>query len=207
MKLWERLDTGVSHGCNSLVRFAVCLLSIVTNSASCERAFSEFGITHTKWRNRLSEEKVHKSTMVKMDLQRDQAEAGWLPTRKKWCFSHFESSATHAIPSVPSSTSAGFSDVEAQSSDIDDTNTDNMPQSFTRLIHEIIAADLPSTIVDESPESGTGSTPISIQLKDLFDYTVSMDTDYWNGGFRALNEEMVHYDLNTSAVAAPSNIL
>ena len=48
MKLWERLDTGVSHRHNSLVRFAVHLLSIVTNSASCEWAFSEFGITHTK---------------------------------------------------------------------------------------------------------------------------------------------------------------
>ncbi|KIM65168.1 hypothetical protein SCLCIDRAFT_113723, partial [Scleroderma citrinum Foug A] len=68
MKLWERLDTSVSHGCNSLVHFAVHLLSIVTNSASCEQAFSEFGITHTKRRNHLSEEKVHKSTMVKMDL-------------------------------------------------------------------------------------------------------------------------------------------
>ena len=33
-----------------------------------------------------------------------------------------------------------------------------------------------------------------------------MDTDYWNGGFRALDEEMVHYDLNASAVAAPLNI-
>ena len=129
--------------------------------------------------------------MVKMDLRRDQAEAGWLPTWKKWCFSHFKSSATHAIPSAPSSTSAGFSDVEAQSSDIDNTDTDNVPQSFTWLIHEIIAADLQSTIVDESTESGAGSTPISIQLKDLFDYTVSMDTDYWNGGFRALDKEIV----------------
>ena len=198
MKLWERLDTGVSFGRNNFVRFGVRLLSIVTNSASCERAFSEFGITHTKRRNRLSEEKVHKSTMVKMDLRCDQAELGWLPTRKRRHFSHFEPPATPTIPSAPSSTSAGFSDADARASDIDDTDTEDASQSFTQLIHEIIAADLPGTTGDESPASDTGGTPTLIQLKDLFDYTVSIDADCWNGGFRALDEEMALYDFNTS---------
>ncbi|KAF8481395.1 hypothetical protein F5888DRAFT_1706201 [Russula emetica] len=46
------------------------MLSIVVNSAGCERVFSHFGITHTKRRSRLSLEKVQKTAIVKMDLQR-----------------------------------------------------------------------------------------------------------------------------------------
>ena len=199
--LWERLDTGVSHGRNSLVRFAVHLLSIITNSASCEWAFSEFGITHTKRRNWLSEEKVHKTTMVKMDLQRDQMEAGLLPTRKWWHFSHFKSS-TH--PDLTLS----LLPLEAETGDSEDMDTENAPRSFTQLIHEIIATESwPSPeVLQASSAFGSNCIPISIPLKDLFDYNVSVDTDYWIGGFRGLDDEMARYDLSAESAAAASNI-
>ena len=34
-----------------------------------------------------------------------------------------------------------------------------------------------------------------IPLKDLFDYTLSMDVDYWTGGFRKLDEELACYNV------------
>lgn len=50
---------------------ALRLLSIVPNSASAERVFSQMGLVHTRIRNRLHFEKVHKSVMVRMNLRRN----------------------------------------------------------------------------------------------------------------------------------------
>lgn len=183
VRLWERLDTRVSYGRNILVNFAVRILSIVTNSASCERAFSEFGIIHTKRRNRLSEEKVHKTTLVKMDLRRDQANAGLLQTRKRRHFSDFEAqSSEHA--------SRSCSDVEC--SDSEGTSDATTAPSLTDLIRDI-AADPDDPIVESGP--GNSTAPVLVPLKDLFDYTFSMDIDYWTGGFRKLDEELARYDV------------
>ena len=54
-------------GRNCLVKLAIRILSVIANSGSCERAFSDFGISHTKLRNKLNAEKVHKTSVVKMD--------------------------------------------------------------------------------------------------------------------------------------------
>jgi len=182
--LWERLDTGVSYGRNILVNFAVCILSIVTNSASCERTFSEFGIIHTKQRNWLSEEKVHKTTLVKMDLQRDQSSAGLLRTRKRRHFSDFESQSS------PERMSRSCSDVEY--SDLEGISDASAPPSLTNLIHDIAADPHDPT---GSVEPGDTTTPVLIPLKDLLNYTLFMDIDYWTGGFRKLDEELARYDV------------
>ena len=56
------------------------------NSGSCERAFSDFGISHTKLRNKLNVEKVHKTSVVKMDQHQSHLEAGLLYTHRKHKF-------------------------------------------------------------------------------------------------------------------------
>jgi hypothetical protein len=66
-----------------LAPLAIRVLSIIANTAATERNFSDFGITHTKIRNQLSVEKVHKANVVKRSLRREHAEEGLLPTQKK----------------------------------------------------------------------------------------------------------------------------
>ena len=69
-RIWSTLDSGQNTGQNSLVKLAVYLFSVVSNSAGAERTFSQMGLIHTKIRNRLSAEKVHKIVSLKMDLNR-----------------------------------------------------------------------------------------------------------------------------------------
>ena len=52
------------------------IFTVVANSAGCERVFSNFGITHTKLRNKLNAEKVHKSSVVRMEIKRVQRDNG-----------------------------------------------------------------------------------------------------------------------------------
>lgn len=75
-------ETMASTGRNGLVKLAVHLLSIIANSASVERAFSDFGITHSKRRNHLSVEKVHKMSIVRMTRRREHVELGLVPSRR-----------------------------------------------------------------------------------------------------------------------------
>ncbi|KAL4062680.1 hypothetical protein J3A83DRAFT_4194292 [Scleroderma citrinum] len=180
IKLWDRVDTSVSHGHNSLVCLVVCLLSIVTNSARCEWAFSEFRVTHTKQQNYLLEEKVHKTMMVKMDLQKDQAEAGLLPPQKQWQFSDFKSSVHADQPPSLMLTPAEVAETE------------------TDMIHKIVATDLPGPVVQDLSAFESNSSPVLIPLKDIFNFSISLDMDYWIGGFRALEDEAACYDLSAS---------
>lgn len=59
-----------SRGSGALVALAIRILSIVPNSASTECLFSAFGTTHTKRRNRLSPQKVHLTSLVRLDQNR-----------------------------------------------------------------------------------------------------------------------------------------
>ena len=68
MFIWSRIDNGTTSGRNALVKLAIYILTIIANSAGCERTFSDFGIIHTKPRNKLDAKKVHKTGLVKMDL-------------------------------------------------------------------------------------------------------------------------------------------
>ena len=68
--IWSTLDTGEQRGRNSFTQLAIRILSIVPNSAGAERTFSQMALVHTKTRNRLNAEKVHKTVSLKMDLHR-----------------------------------------------------------------------------------------------------------------------------------------
>ena len=51
-------DGQTNNGRSGFIQLAIHILSIVLNSAATEQLFSQFGIIHTKLRNRLSVEKV-----------------------------------------------------------------------------------------------------------------------------------------------------
>ncbi|KAH9954013.1 ribonuclease H-like domain-containing protein [Lactifluus volemus] len=73
VRVWEGMDTqipaGQKQGRNRLVKLAVHILSIVANSAGCERVFSEMGIVQTKHRSRLGLDKVRKTALIRMDIK------------------------------------------------------------------------------------------------------------------------------------------
>jgi hypothetical protein len=57
---------------------AIHILTIVANSAGCERAFSHMGRIHAATCSRLGVEKVRKTTIIGMDITRSHLEAGLL---------------------------------------------------------------------------------------------------------------------------------
>ncbi|KAJ7041926.1 ribonuclease H-like domain-containing protein [Mycena alexandri] len=80
--IWRRMDnTKALHGQAGFVALAVRILSILPNSAGPERVFSEFGMIHTKRRNRLNPKKVHNTSLVRADRMRAHAAAGLIPKR------------------------------------------------------------------------------------------------------------------------------
>jgi hypothetical protein len=76
VEIWEGIDTQEETGHNCLTKFAIHILSVVANSAGCERAFSHMGLVHTSIRSKLGVEKVCKATMVGMDIKQMHLEAG-----------------------------------------------------------------------------------------------------------------------------------
>ncbi|KAF8262861.1 hypothetical protein EI94DRAFT_1460687, partial [Lactarius quietus] len=67
VEVWEGIDTDEKVGRNRLVKLAMHILSVITNSAGCERAFSHMGLVQTATRSKLSIDKVRKTTIVGMD--------------------------------------------------------------------------------------------------------------------------------------------
>lgn len=62
---------------------AIRILSVVANSAGCERLFSAMGLVHSNTRNRLDLERVCKSVYLRSVLQREQELLGWSRPRAK----------------------------------------------------------------------------------------------------------------------------
>jgi hypothetical protein len=181
------------------VKFAIHILSVVVNSAGCERVFSRFGITHTKRRSRLSLEKVRKTAVVKMDLQRAHVEAGLIHRHGKRklgaTFEPEESPSTTTIPSSTHTTTPGptipipapMEEDEESEGEGEDEDEDDI-SDFDELTQELIAAakaadeddddEVPVTPTSSSAPMVPGS-PITIRiparktlvpLKDLFIY-------------------------------------
>lgn len=82
--VWTQLDTNnFESGRIWVVKLAIRILSVIANSAGCERLFSAMGFIHTKIRNRLGLEKVRKIVYLKNALQREQEILGWARSRLK----------------------------------------------------------------------------------------------------------------------------
>ncbi|KAI0628527.1 ribonuclease H-like domain-containing protein [Trametes polyzona] len=66
----------ICPGRNGVAKLAIRILSAIANSGGPERAFSDYGIVHTKLRNRMSTESVSKISTVRMSIRREHAENG-----------------------------------------------------------------------------------------------------------------------------------
>ena len=102
MTIWNGIDSSdnpVAVGREGVAKIALRILHIVANSSGAERAFSSFGIIHTKLRNRLSSDTTHKTYQVKADIRLEQEAAGLVSGRLE---RKFGTSVTHPSPSSSS---------------------------------------------------------------------------------------------------------
>jgi len=202
--IWTRIDTGYFTGHNGLVKLAVRILTVIANSAGCERAFSDFGVIHTKPCNKLSAEKVHKTSTLKMDLRRSHIEAGFIRPRRKRMFGEIDDADSEpAEAAVPNAENSNFDDLTrrlvraSEAADEDDDSDDLHIIPTIRVPPRPQPANSePSTTVTQRPPSHL------IPLKSLFDYTMDSDANagagldfYWKGGLKNLNRELAAYEL------------
>jgi hAT family C-terminal dimerisation region len=105
VRVWEGMDTqipaGQKQGRNRLAKLAIHILSVVANSAGCERVFSEMGIVQTKHRSRLGLDKVRKTALIRMDIKRRHVAEGLIRPRSKRTFDAMNSDFIQPlIPSI-----------------------------------------------------------------------------------------------------------
>jgi hypothetical protein len=124
-------------------------VNVIANSAGCLRAFSDFGPIHMKPRNKLSAEKVHKMSTLKMDLRRAHVDAGFIHPRRKRAFGEIDDADSEpAKGSVPDTDSSDFDeptrrlvrDPETAEGDDDGNNRDptiRVPPTAININHGI----------------------------------------------------------------------
>ncbi|KAF8175014.1 ribonuclease H-like domain-containing protein, partial [Mycena galopus ATCC 62051] len=206
VSIWRSMSgTRLLTGRAGFVALAVRVLSILPNSAGPERAFSEFGMIHTKHRNRLAPEKVHKTSLVRSDRMRTHAEAGLIPKRKiRHC-----SMADDELE-VESQASGG-ADVDSETRDSIENDFDSMANVLINLAQQEDAddaaeddepaADVPAS--SQRPNPATAAVRVAgsrvpaykkILLQDLFSYPVvgTSEADvefFWHAGRTGLDAE------------------
>ena len=203
--IWQRINTQaddeVPAGRNALTKLAIRVLSVVANSAGCERSFSIFGNIHTKTRNKLGAETVHKTGILKMDIRRRQIEEGRVPTRKKRQFSTVDQPD---CVTAPVSIDPGVSPIDFVQSLINEANDDdntNLPTGEDGLdsADPSVPPAVPSPTLPTNPPRQQGRR--KIPLSDLFLYPSTTEEEldsgvafYWKGGIKNLNAELASYD-------------
>lgn len=222
-QLMDRSDEGeVSSGRDGVVQLAIRLLSAIVNSAGCERVFSDFGITHTKRRNHLSPQTVHKSAVVKKSIREKHAANAGLSSRNR---------KRKLGTLYPSSTSSSTCASSSALPPVEQPGADNAGNCEFDELSRALRADAASAeeVDDESPDSSQTSTAQGTQsrtrtcipLADLFLFPVAVGPNlespqaqaqvraesaalaalklYWHGGVKNLDDELVEYDLLSSS--------
>ncbi|KAH9020520.1 hypothetical protein EDB83DRAFT_2320545 [Lactarius deliciosus] len=216
--IWEGIDTNEETGRNCLTKLAIHILSIVANSAGCEPVCSKLGV-----------EKVHKTTMVGMDIKRSHLEAGLLLREvqelDRMSFKLTAMAADHL--NIDQDDSDGLTDFNQLSKcliagaasanfdkDIGDSD-DNLNELPPAVAASVQALSGPLTITIP-PLNSASLSPQASQLKrtciplgTLFDYLTDTDlpsegmNTFCRGGIENLAKEMEACEiLNSSEEAA-----
>ena len=205
--VWEGIDTFQEQGRNHLVKLAWHILSIVPNSAGCERAFSHMGLVHTAIRSRLSVDKVCKTTVVGMDIKWSHLEAGLV---RVWGHRNFEAPTSDGDGGETGIDENDLGDVLdfdelaeelindaaaadlGNSSDTDDDELMALPPLTIWLPLHAIQSDLPVP-----PPQQKAAIPLKLLFIFPGDQNAPSDgpgMDYfWQGGIKNLEKEMEAY--------------
>lgn len=201
--IWSRLDRDVDHGRNTMVKLAILIFTVIANSAGCERVFSNFGVTHTKRRNKLDPKRVHDMAVVGMQIKREDRELGVARNRKK---RKFEEISDDVQPL--SSTSADTLE------HLDPTDFRHYAEGLVRQaeisnqedVDEILPASILPTvspIQSQEPHSYLMTTTnhrnlkTQIPLSGLFNFSLRPEEGlefYWPGSKKNLEEELLAHE-------------
>jgi hypothetical protein len=218
--VWEGIDTHEEQGRNRLVKLALHILSVIANSAGCERAFSHMGLVHTAIRSKLGVDKVRKTTIVGMDIKRSHIEAGLAHSRGRRNFEAPTATTSSTSSDGPRETDFDIGDIEdvldfdqladqliedAAAEPSDDSDSEDelplAPPLTIRLpLHAIRAA-----LDSPSQQQPSVAKKTNIPLKLLFIFPVDRNSpstgiDYfWQGGIKNLDKEMEAYEIFCSS--------
>ena len=204
--IWQRINTQaddkVPAGRNALMKLAICVLSVIANSAGCECSSSIFGNIHTKTRNKLVAETVHKTCVLKMDIRHRQIEEGRVSICKKQQFSTVDQPN---CVTTPVSIDPGVSLIDFVQPLINKANDDdntNLPTGKDGLdsAHPSVPLAVPFPTLPTNPPHQQGCR--KIPLSDLFLYPSTAEGEldsgivfYWKGGIKNLDAELASYDV------------
>ncbi|KDN49419.1 hypothetical protein RSAG8_02121, partial [Rhizoctonia solani AG-8 WAC10335] len=214
-------------GRQQLVHLAINVLSIVANSAGCERPFSEMGYTQSKRRSRLSNQKTFDTAAVRMELKRNHAAAGLTRARLHRQFG-LPATKQEAAPEPPlRGTEKDQHDETAEELAEIDMNEESTVYSIRKLADKLAqdviddsdppdseddADNNPSVEWEQPASTRLGPRPKHLRLffgtqhpillKDLFNYDVSDHEGqglhiFKNAGLSNLQKELEVYDLMT----------
>ncbi|KAF5368688.1 hypothetical protein D9615_010307 [Tricholomella constricta] len=193
--------TGPPQGKSALVEIAMRIHSATPNSAATERIFSQFGVKHSKHRNRTHPEKIRKEVLLKTNTL---SKFGPPPRRKRTFGDedgdHFETDSDILAPSQPeASPSINLTD----------------PLHFGTMAREMVAeasrdltdmaAMMPPTLTP-TPVTPTTTQPTNndLTLKNLFHYPLASDTsstsfkvltECWQAGEMGFANERTFHDI------------
>jgi hypothetical protein len=222
VEIWIGIDTHEETGRNRLTKLAIHILSIVANSAGCERAFSHMGLVHTGIRSKLGVEKVRKTTMVGMDIKQMHLASGLLHARGKRNFtsaseqeSELEpgSAADHLNIGDDSDDLLNFDQLSEHliagaaaangDKDIGDDDDDELPP--TASVRPPLTITIPPLNSATLSNQATQVKKTSIPLQILFKYPTDTDppsdgmNSFWKGGIQNLEKEMEAYEILSSS--------
>lgn len=212
-----------NNGRSGFIRLAIHILSIVPNSAATERLFSQFGIIHSKLRNRLSVEKVRKQALVRSDtitrhgflrgakrkfIEIDEDDAP--PQNSNSRTSIACSTATDLILATPLRRSIPSAAVPSPSCSTSQSRSrPGLPSDSRTQKHSSLFTPVASELIHDL-EAEEGTTPIpalalmttnSLLLKDLFHFpasgtstTITRLQDFWTTCETGLHREVILHD-------------
>lgn len=163
-ELWSGLSFPDSSQNATLVKLAMRIFSVCTNSASCERLFSSFGDILTKKRTRLSAKNLASLAELKIHLQEEEARMGtkkYRSTQYINAVKQRKQEEMQAEESREASASAG-SALEDNSSEVDNQPVSLFQQIIANFTDEEHTEDLTA-----NPAQHVAKTP----LPALFNFT------------------------------------
>ncbi|KAI0319905.1 hypothetical protein OF83DRAFT_1081934 [Amylostereum chailletii] len=213
--IWKRMydPHAPLTGANLLACLTIRVLTVIANSAGCERQFSDFGREHTgKLRNKLDEQTVHKTSLLRADLRRQHADLGLLPSRRKRKFGPETREGTEVTATSSSAQSISATHDSSLEADLDMcADFDDYMETLSRNVAEEDEPELASAATRPEvvlPVPTTPSRPPppfhAIELDVLFDYgrpdAIEQLGLYWNGGIRDMEHEVSALDASGEEV-------
>ncbi|KAJ3927037.1 MAG: hypothetical protein NXY57DRAFT_1042749 [Lentinula lateritia] len=176
VKLWQSLDGNPNNftGWSGFVKLAICILSMVPNSAGAEQVFSAFSFAHTKHCNKLNSQK----------------ETGKVKKQKQRHFSSEDDSKEVFSNSLAPSPASTFLII---TSDLISKAITDEQDSYE---HFLQPEELVSTLTYATPAllSSDLANYVKIPFEMLFNFPPGTDSELefcWKGGIRTLDEEEI----------------